>query len=86
VGGTSAAAPTWAGIINAAESKSGVWAASTTAELTSFYTTDYTNATNYAHDFTDINYGYCNFYAGSSAGAGYDLCTGLGAPNGLGGK
>lgn len=85
VGGTSVAAPTITGIINASETKSGVFAASTAAELTAVYK-ELATATTYAADFTDVNYGACNFYSSSFSGAGYDLCTGLGTPKGLAGK
>ena len=85
VGGTSVAAPTITGIINASETKSGVWAASSTAELTALYK-DLGTASTYAADFTDVSYGACNFYSGSFSGTGYDLCTGIGTPLGLAGK
>jgi subtilase family serine protease len=87
VGGTSASAPTLAGIVNAAEANSGVWAASTSAELTKVYSLLATaNATTYAADFNDITYGACNYYSGSISGTGYDLCTGVGSPRTLTGK
>jgi subtilase family serine protease len=86
VGGTSVASPTIAGIINASETHSGVFAASTTAEHTLLYTTDYGTAATYAADFTDVNYGACYFYAGHFSGTGWDECTGLGAFKGLAGK
>jgi len=85
VGGTSAAAPTITGIINASETKAGVWAAGSTAELTALYKDLGTSAT-YSADFSDITYGSCNVYSGSFSGTGYDLCTGLGAFKGLAGK
>ena len=85
VGGTSLATPTVAGIVNAASTQSGHFAASTKAELTKMYT-DYTNGGTYNDDFWDITYGACNYYSGSFSGRGYDLCTGLGSPKGLGGK
>jgi len=77
VGGTSVAAPTIAGIINAA----GHFATSSTDELTTIYA----NRT-VAADFTDIGYGSCNYYSGTLAGTGWDLCTGVGTPKGLVGK
>jgi len=85
VGGTSVAAPTITGIINASETKSGVWAASSTAELTALYK-DLATSTTYAADFTDVTYGACNVYSGSFSATGWDLCTGLGTPLGLAGK
>jgi len=77
VGGTSAAAPSLAGIVNNA----GGFAASSHAELTTIYKN---NAA--AADFTDITTGFCGFYMGFSAGAGWDPCTGVGVVNGYGGK
>jgi subtilase family serine protease len=85
VGGTSLSTPVWAGIINAAATASGHFAASTQAELTRMYT-EYANSTTYHADFWDITYGACNFYSGTFSVGGYDLCTGLGSPRGLGGK
>ena len=85
VGGTSVATQLLAGIINAASTASGHFAASTAAELTEMYS-DLTNATTYNADFWDITYGACNYYSGSFSGPGYDLCTGLGSPKGLMGK
>ena len=86
VGGTSVSAPTIAGIINASETHSGVFAAGSTAELTLLYTADYGTAATYAADFTDVTYGACNYYKSSFSGTGYDECTGLGAFKGLAGK
>lgn len=85
VGGTSVATPVVAGIVNAAATHSGHFAASTHAELTTMYT-DYTNSGTYIAHFWDIAYGACNYYSGSFSAHGYDLCTGLGSPKGLGGK
>ncbi len=85
VGGTSLATPLWAGVLNAASTASGHFAASTQAELTKMYS-EYASHSAYAADFWDITYGACNFYSGSFSGGGYDLCTGLGSPKGLGGK
>lgn len=81
VGGTSASAPLWAGIVNAA----GHFASSSSAELTTIYTA-YANATTYAADYNDISKGFCNFYDGTLAGSKYDLCTGVGSPKGKAGK
>ena len=87
VGGTSVAAPTLAGIINASSTKSAKFATSTTAELTTIYSALATaNAAAYAANFNDIKYGACNYYSSSFSGAGYDLCTGVGSPKGLVGK
>ena len=87
VGGTSVAAPIVTGIVNAASPKSGVWATSTGAELTTIYSAlKPANATAYKANFNDITYGACDYYSGSFSGAGYDLCTGVGSPKGLAGK
>jgi subtilase family serine protease len=77
VGGTSVAAPSLAGIINAA----GRFLPSSSAE----------NALIYAHignpeDYNDIVYGDCGPYIAYFALPGYDLCTGVGSPKGLRGK
>src|SRR5208337_4419761 len=85
VGGTSVAAPTITGIINAAATKSGKFAASTTAELTTVYAA-LASKTAYPADFTDITYGACNYYSSTFSATGYDLCTGVGSPKGLVGK
>ncbi|HEY3626387.1 MAG TPA: S53 family peptidase [Terracidiphilus sp.] len=85
VGGNSLATPLWAGIINASATASGHFAASSRAELTRMYA-EYSTHTTYHANFWDITYGACNFYSGSFSGGGYDLCTGLGSPKGLGGK
>jgi len=77
VGGTSAAAPSLAGIVNT----SGRFAASTNAELTSIYKNKAVT-----NDFTDITAGFCGFYMGFSAVAGWDPCTGVGVVNGYTGK
>lgn len=77
VGGTSVSSPTIAGIINAA----GHFATSSSAELTTIYA----NRANTA-DYFDVTYGYCGYYSGSPSAAGWDLCTGVGAPRGLVGK
>ena len=85
VGGTSASTPIFAGILNAASTASGHFASSTAAELTRMYS-EYPNSTTYNADFWDITYGACNYYMASYSVHGYDLCTGLGSPNGLMGK
>lgn len=72
VGGTSVAAPSLSGIINA----SGNFAASSQAENTFLYTRK-------GEFFNNIDYGSCGLYLGTFASGGYDLCTGLGSPKGL---
>lgn len=84
VGGTSVAAPTWAGILNNASTVNGSFAASTSAELTKLYAT--MAGSSYASDFFDINYGTCGVYDTYGAVTKYDNCTGIGAPLGFGGK
>lgn len=69
VGGTSAATPTLAGIVNA----SGHLAASSTAELFNLY--EPSNFTS----FNDITYGACGYYSGTFSSHGWDLCTGFGS-------
>jgi subtilase family serine protease len=76
-GGTSVAAPLWAGIVNHA----GHFSASTAAEETLIYA----NAT-VAADFRDITAGNCGYYDGYPAVAGWDTCSGNGAPLGTVGK
>ena len=77
IGGTSVSSPALAGILNSA----GSFAATTAKELTTVYK-DFTN-TAY---FTDITAGTCGNNGGASAVAGWDFCTGVGVPNGFGGK
>ena len=77
VGGTSAAAPSLAGIVN----RAGSFAASTNAELTTIYGNMAVVA-----DFTDITTAYCGPYMGYSALVGWDFCTGVGADKGYAGK
>lgn len=86
VGGTSASAPLWAGIVNNAAATTG-FAASSNAELTRLYAnvsgTNVVNSTN----FRDIvGGGRCGYYMNYATAAGYDLCTGIGSPIGKGGK
>ena len=76
-GGTSVASPLWAGIVNHA----GHFSASTAAEETLIYA----NATVSA-DFRDITAGNCGYYDGYPAAAGWDPCSGNGAPLGAVGK
>ncbi|HKM73027.1 MAG TPA: S53 family peptidase [Stellaceae bacterium] len=77
VGGTSVAAPVWAGIVNSA----GSFSASSPSELA----TVYANMAN-GSDFTDIVHGSCGPNEGYLAVAGWDFCTGVGSPAGKGGK
>jgi kumamolisin len=77
VGGTSAATPTWAGIVNGA----GSFAASTNAELTTIY-----KHLGVATDFNDITLGWCGPYGGYLATTGWDPCTGVGSDVGYTGK
>ena len=72
---------TWAGIVN----RAGHFAASSNAELTNIYDA-FANATNYATDCRDIEYGLCGFYDGYVAATKWDRCTGVGSPKGLAGK
>ncbi|MGC1449848.1 MAG: S53 family peptidase [Candidatus Sulfotelmatobacter sp.] len=77
VGGTSASAPIWAGIVSAAGINSG----SSAAELTTIYK----NRGNKL-DFNDIKSGVCGPWNGNLTQPGYDLCTGVGSPVGYGAK
>ena len=77
VGGTSVASPALAGIINSA----GSFAVSTNAELTTIYGNSAVPTV-----FRDIRTGYCGPYAGYSAVAGWDPCTGIGVVKGKTGK
>lgn len=84
VGGTSAASPMWAGIINNAAGRTGgAFAASSNAELTKMYTNKAVAA-----DFRDIglNQGFCGLYDGLATAAGWDFCTGIGTNQGFAGK
>lgn len=76
-GGTSVAAPLWAGIVNHA----GHFSASTATEEALIYA----NATK-TTEYRDITYGTCGFYQGWYAIKGWDPCTGNGAPLGSVGK
>lgn len=73
VGGTSLATPLLAGIFNA----TGNFGSSSFGELQSLYSSRNQSS------FNDIFYGACGYYSGSFSGAGWDLCTGLGAPYNL---
>ncbi|HEV2348727.1 MAG TPA: hypothetical protein VG028_02670 [Terriglobia bacterium] len=77
VGGTSAASPSLAGIVN----RAGGFAASSNAELTTIYNNRLTTS-----DFTDVAAGFCGFYMGFSAVTGWDYCTGVGVDKGYVGK
>jgi subtilase family serine protease len=85
VGGTSVAAPVWAGIVNAASTLPGrSFSSSSQTELTNIYKTLGTPA--YAADFNDITTSTCGPSQGYIAASGWDSCTGLGSPLGQGGK
>jgi subtilase family serine protease len=73
VGGTSVAAPSLAGVINAA----GKFNASSAAELTQIYGKLGSAA------LQNVTGGSCGPYAGYQATTGYNLCTGVGSPLGL---
>jgi subtilase family serine protease len=77
IGGTSVASPAMAGVLNAA----GNFAGTTATELTKIY-----NHAETAADWTDIDRGICGNNDGSIALPGWDFCTGIGVPNGYGGK
>jgi kumamolisin len=77
VGGTSVAAPVWAGIVNAA----GRFSASSQIELSTIYSN-----LGKAADFTDITQGSCGPNQGYLAKAGWDFCTGTGSAFGTLGK
>lgn len=84
VGGTSVASPSLAGIVNASGNRLGQ------ASGAGFYQTSENNLI-YSQLYAHTAYGK-NFYDvttgsnGSSAGAGYDQCTGVGSPRGHLGK
>jgi subtilase family serine protease len=73
VGGTSVAAPVWAGIVNSAAS----FSASSQTELATIYSNQ---------GATDITAGSCGPNQGYMAKSGWDFCTGLGSPLGEGGR
>jgi kumamolisin len=77
VGCTSAAAPVWAGIINAA----GRFSASSQAELSTIYSNLGKPA-----NFTDITQGSCGPNKGYLAKTGWDFCTSAGSADGTLGK
>jgi kumamolisin len=72
VGGTSVATPVMAGIVNSA----GTFNTSSSAELTLIYSKN-------GLGWTAITEGWCGFYDGFVAAAGWGFCTGWGAPHGL---
>ena len=77
VGGTSVAAPIWAGIVNAA----GSFSSASQNELATLYA----NRGN-TSDFTNIVLGSCGPNQGYLAAPGWDFCTGIGSPLGYSGK
>jgi subtilase family serine protease len=79
VGGTSVAAPLWAGIIALSDGKRASSLKNADNELYSIAG----NSSNYARDFHDVTTGSAG--GKCNAGTGYDLVTGLGSPaaNGL---
>jgi kumamolisin len=77
VGGTSVAAPVWAGIVNSANS----FSATSASELAIVYA----NQGN-ASDFTDVVHGSCGPNQGYLGVTGWDFCTGVGSPLGKTGK
>jgi subtilase family serine protease len=81
VGGTSIASPSLAAMINSA----GSFAASTSAELTSFYKR-YIKSYASPAKWTDIELGLCGNNGGAKATKAWDFCTGIGVPNGYAGK
>jgi kumamolisin len=85
VGGTSASAPTIAGILNSAATQSGHFAASSSEELTQIYR-ELANPFLYRATFNDVTYGACNYYSSTFSQPGYDYCTGVGSVRTLFGK
>jgi len=85
VGGTSVSAPALAGIINNANNRLGLAPPGggyySTMENNLLYS-QLSAQTAYATNFYDVTTGS----NGSSAGAGWDYCTGVGTPRGLAGK
>jgi len=80
VGGTSVATPVLAGMVNQA----GKFKASSAAELSLMYGAVSGGGSTIGAGFNDIvpDYGVCGPYQGYTALVGYDLCTGIGTPNG----
>ncbi len=81
LGGTSAASPLWAGILNIAATRGASFAASSNAELTKMYTNRAVTT-----DFRDIVAGYCGPYDGYTTATGWDPCTGIGSNQTYAGK
>lgn len=81
VGGTSAASPMLAGIVNNAATRNSSFAASSNAELTTMYTNKAVTG-----DFRDIGQGQCGPYNGYGTATGWDVCTGIGSDQGFAGK
>ena len=78
VGGTSLAAPMWAGLIAMGDqSRGSAGSLSSTGVLNALYGAY--NSSSYSADFHDITTGNNGF----SAGTGYDLVTGIGTPQSL---
>jgi kumamolisin len=77
VGGTSVAAPSLSGVINAA----GRFHVSSQAENQEIYSNVFNGFA-----FRNIIYGTCGLNIGTIATPGYDLCTGVGSDQGLHGK
>jgi kumamolisin len=75
IGGTSAATPIMAGIVNSA----GIFAASSNAELTTIYST----VGAVGAGWNAITSGACGFFDGFPAVPGWDFCTGVGTPRGV---
>ncbi len=76
-GGTSVAAPLWAGIVN----RAGHFASTTNAEEVMLYQNDPLSPY-----LRDVTYGTCGYYDGWMAIEGWDPCTGLGSAYGTAGK
>ena len=74
VGGTSAAAPAMAAIVNSA----GGFLSSSAAELGLIYSTLGAAGAGWS----DVTSGACGFYDGFAAIRGWDQCTGMGVPQG----
>jgi kumamolisin len=74
VGGTSAAAPAMAAIVNSA----GAFRSSSAAELGVIYSTLGAAGAGWS----DVASGACGFYDGFAAARGWDHCTGIGVPQG----
>jgi hypothetical protein len=81
IGGTSAAAPQWAGLVAIADQGRALSSSGSldgqSGTLPILYSLA-NNATTYAADFHDITLGATSYFA--TAGPGYDLVTGLGTP------